>query len=425
MTYHTEFMIVAILNIYESITEESSITLETLERAFYTFQDILNSKEHLQTTFVFEEELENLIETIPGFSIEADELVIDDITIIYDELLLKYPTITEIDGYLDEYVQNLAIYQDLELPIPIDDTKEFFELNNNILRLYIKVAMNEFSGKDNRALLLTIKLLKSKLEEKVDNIDEVMLNKIKMCLAYHNGMILNENDEHFTNTAWKVILFGNRNQLRQLSYDKLEFLCELRDTDSGEIEPVDEEAEEKEYLFTEESDSEETYEIPLFLTYFFIKLNHFLRDYRNIISKETLEDLIIKKNLLLASSELDKIEEYYLKNGTIDTLNGPPIVEGTFTNNSFEIIKQTVTERTLSMDYTDIDIEKNPYLYPKLITNALFIRTFLDLSINENSKNDIIDLLVNNRFYKNADYSITTDIIDTFIFSGLNREKGL
>lgn len=425
MTYHTEFMIVAILNIYESMTEESSINLETLERAFYTFQDILNSKEHLETAFVFEEELENLVENIPGFSLEADELVIDDITIIYDELLLKYPITTEIDGYLDEYVQNLAIYQDLELPIPLEDTKEFFELNERILKLYIGASMNEFEGKDNRALLLTIKLLKNELEEKVDNADEVMINKIKMCLAYHNGMILSENEEHFTNSAWKVILFGNRNQLKQLSYDKLEFLCELRDTDSGEIEPIDEEDKKNKNLFVEESDPEETYEIPLFLTYFFIKLNHFLRDYRNLLSKETLEDLIIKKNLLLASSKLEKIEEHYLETGSLDTLEEPPIIEGTFTNSSFEVIKQTVTERTLSMDYRNDDIKKNPYLYPKLITNALFIRTFLDLSINQNSKDDITDLLVNNRFYKNADYTITTDIIDTFIFSGLNREKGL
>ena len=264
MTYHTEFMIVAILNIYESMTEESSINLETLERAFYTFQDILNSKEHLETAFVFEEELENLVETIPGFSLEADELVIDDITIIYDELLLKYPITTEIDGYLDEYVQNLAIYQDLELPIPLEDTKEFFALNERILKLYIGASMNEFEGKDNRALLLTIKLLKNELEEKVDNADEVMINKIKICLAYHNGMILSENEEHFTNSAWKVILFGNRNQLKQLSYDKLEFLCELRDTDSGEIEPIDEEDKKNKNLFAEESDPEETYEIPLF-----------------------------------------------------------------------------------------------------------------------------------------------------------------
>lgn len=81
-------------------------------------------------------------------------------------------------------------------------------------------------------------------------------------------------------------------------------------------------------------------------------------------------------------------------------------------------------ECTINLNITDKDALKYPHLYAKIITCVLFIKTYLTLSINENSKKDIIDLLTNSISYKNPDYKISTSIIDSIIFSdGFNLKK--
>ena len=62
MPYHTEIMILEILDLYNRTTEEDSINLELLEQAFYSAQDLINAREELEINNSFDEELDNLLD---------------------------------------------------------------------------------------------------------------------------------------------------------------------------------------------------------------------------------------------------------------------------------------------------------------------------------------------------------------------------
>ena len=59
--YHSELIFLDLFNIYQIMTEEDSIDLDILERAFYTFQDLINVKEGINVCNDFSEELDSLL----------------------------------------------------------------------------------------------------------------------------------------------------------------------------------------------------------------------------------------------------------------------------------------------------------------------------------------------------------------------------
>ena len=86
-------------------------------------------------------------------------------------------------------------------------------------------------------------------------------------------------------------------------------------------------------------------------------------------------------------------------------------------NKIFEELKNKVITCTISLNINDTNALTYPHLYATIITCALFIKTYLTLSINPNSKDDIIDLIINSMFYKKPHYKIATTIVDNIIFS--------
>jgi len=142
MPYHTEIMLLEIFDLYNRITNKESINLEILERTFYSFQDLINTREELEVNNNFDEEFENLLDKLSDyFTLDDEELIYnEDIDIIYDQLLLEFECedneLTYLDNYLGDYLENIIIYKDLELPIPINETKDIFSINQNIVSLY-------------------------------------------------------------------------------------------------------------------------------------------------------------------------------------------------------------------------------------------------------------------------------------------------
>ncbi|MBE6154302.1 MAG: hypothetical protein E7163_01835 [Firmicutes bacterium] len=229
MPYHTEIMFFEILKLNYYLTGNESLKLNILEEAFYALQDVINIKEELTINNIFEEELEKLLENFSNsFVIEDDEIIIsEDIELVYDEIIMKIPTLKEIDYAIQEYVQNVIVYKSLQIPVPIEETKELFEINLRIMQLYIMLGENEFKNKNIFSIISQIKVFTDMLKNKLNEIDNTMLYKIKMCCAHYNGRYLLDEEDYFTNSNWNIALFSNnRNQIYSLSYDKLQYLSE-------------------------------------------------------------------------------------------------------------------------------------------------------------------------------------------------------
>ena len=343
----------------------------------------------------------------------------ENIELVFDEILETYPILTEIDCALEEYVQNIIIYKSLNLTIPLKETSYIFQMNQKIMQLYIALAEADYYNKNTFSIITQIKVYLDKLKNEINEADNKMLNKIKMCCAYFNSLYLTDEEEYFANSSWSIALFSNNEkQLLSLSYDKIQYLCDFADE---EMNIEDEEilnsfiGEEIEEI---ENEGYESYdEITFFLTHYLIYLNKYIINNNNNIPKGILENLLAKKYLLLSLPELSNTEDYYLDNYTIDNLEAPTIPKSYFTEDSFQILLTKITECALSLDYSDKDIYKNPYLYTKIIINSLFIKTYLNLSINEEARKEIMYMIINTRYYKNDEYKIATQIIDNIIFT--------
>ena len=59
----------------------------------------------------------------------------------------------------------------------------------------------------------------------------------------------------------------------------------------------------------------------------------------------------------------------------------------------------------------------------KVIINLLLLKVYLDLSINEEVKKELIAEITNPNYYKNSEYSILTTYIDNIIFQDREKER--
>ena len=59
----------------------------------------------------------------------------------------------------------------------------------------------------------------------------------------------------------------------------------------------------------------------------------------------------------------------------------------------------------------------------KVIINLLLLKVYLDLSINEEVKKELIAEITNPSYYKNPGYSILTSYIDNIIFQDREKER--
>lgn len=287
--------------------------------------------------------------------------------------------------------------------------QEYFELNKELIRIFLKLGENEFYHYYDRLGFERLYRVTNELFEKLMSIDNSTLTKLKICFNYLDDKFLPNTTEPHNNSAWNTILFSNNPlYLYSLSYDYIQFLVTIIDPET------DEESEEilNEFFDSEYNSPEKLSDISYFLTIFLLELEKYLKDNPNTKAHEAL---LIKKYLLISTPELNHIEKYFLVNHSFDNYPEPPIPED-LNPESFEQLKNKVIECTTYLVANNQELTE-PHILGKVISAALFIKTYLEVSINPDSINDILDLIENSLFYKQLGYETITSLVDKIIFN--------
>ncbi len=392
---HSDIILFEIINFYNKITTEENIDILNLKLAFINILTSINETENTLYNFNFNECLESFINKYSDyFDLNNNILNFYDLENLELELANDIE-LSFIDDLIFVRVESANVCQALDIPIPYEDTKEYFDLNSKIMQTYINIAQLETNGISINFLNSYLQTLINNLKNKIIDQDELTLTKINLCISDLNSN-LNE-DGLFTTTGWHIALFSKKKEeIKKLKYERLSYLIE-----------------EEKYRQNNEEEAINDYEIPFFLTSFLIELNKYLH---TNISDKIKEKLIIKKYLLLSTPELKNIEDYYLNNFTIDNLELPNIPKY-YPKTAFNVLLEPVNCSVMSLDYSNEELAKNTFNMANLIINALFIKTFLELSQNTKEKQNIINLIRNSRFYNYPEfYSITINTINDIIF---------
>lgn len=423
---HSEIMLLEIIKLYVQASENDVLELNLLEDAFYTLEEILSNNLGISLDYEFNEEL-NKLENICNDLISIDEEAItflndDCLDLLEDQIILSLEDEDmEFDQCIPEYIYNICIYKNLGINPPIEEYQDILNICFTMIKDYELLGYQEVKmGKANFYLQSLIKAMKEKYQELYADLSHQDVSKIKVILAYLNDLYLLDGDSNFINSAWYIILFShNLKQFHFLEYERLfhsineeeeeygedddDFLGEILDIDSQQV------SSECSYLDDE---------ISFFLSYYTILLNKSLKE---LNSSDCLTLLLIKKYLLIAIQP--EMEDFYLKNGTIDTLKLPELKQEWLDERSFTSLYLIAAESVNSFNYMDATITSE--MYADMIIRAVFIKSFLDLCINKENINDIKMRICNSDFYKNPNYSIATNIIDDIIFRTQDMDLSL
>ena len=159
-------------------------------------------------------------------------------------------------------------------------------------------------------------------------------------------------------------------------------------------------------------------ELEYFLANYILYLNSFIHQIDNSELKRLLTS---KKYLLLSIGDLEDTEEYYLNSGTLDSLPLPPFIKEWFNPNSFEFLIGNFEEILANIRISNQDMTTASQ--SKVIINLLLLKVYLELSINEEVKKELIAEITNPNYYKNPEYSILTTYIDNIIFQDREIER--
>ena len=213
------------------------------------------------------------------------------------------------------------------------------------------------------------------------------------------------------NANWYVAMFGNN--FTSLYYDRV---FRSLNEEVWESDYQDEEDELDDLLEIEETEylDEQNY----FVSVYTFRLEEFLP----MVSNKKARDMLnVRKHLLMAINE--DIENDYVKMGKLDITKIPPIDDHMLSINSFSCFYPIVLERISDLNCLDRNITEAKYA--SMIMSAIFIRTFLDLSIDQVKRQEIERQITNKGFYKQNSYSIASFLIDNIIFyqNGLGLQR--
>jgi hypothetical protein len=434
MEYHSVYLIFELLYLKYQATSDSSIRIEYLRDAFYELEFNVNEINNCNQEVDFESELEKILEDFSCIFETCDDeisFVDEDPGDLYEaipDFLDEEPT--AIDLNMEDFVYEDNIYQALRLTPPLEEMQSIFEINKTILFLYELIAKLEIEGKDTTPARKLISFHKACLKDFFKSIDNATFLKIKICLGHYNDKYLTNETKTNINASWYLALLSNSKHAKKvLSYDKLFHYIDK------ETEPEDEEdtIESKDLIetsFNREISEEQTPEEYLAETCFIAdELEYFLANYilylNSFISKidnpEIKRLLISKKYLLLSIGDLEDTEEYYLNSGTLDRLPIPSYVKEWFNPKSFDFLIGNFEEILESIRISNQDMVATNQ--SKVIINLLLLKVYLDLSINEEVKKELIAEITNPNYYKNSEYSILTTYIDNIIFQDREKER--
>lgn len=421
MHLHSDIAILELLKIYFYGTNNDTINIENLKSSFEILLFIVNEENKIHINYDFDHELEDFLEKYADYiKREQDNLFLTgEITDLDIAVTDSHEKFTLLDYDIQDIVFDSRIYNALRIPQPISETKDYFDLNREIIQMYLALGKNESQNYFDSAIITRLKRVINDLNELLNNADYATITKLKILTRYYGECALTGDDEPYCNATWYIILFlSNPNKLYTLSYERIEFIVERIDPETPEedeglldsfFQKLNDETEEV-YERNKELSENELDEIPYFITIFLISLIEYLKINPDTIAKE---GLLIKKYLLLGCPELSHLEKYFLEHNSLDDYPIPPFIDQD--EETFECLKETVISCIENLFPENSKLNK-PHILSKVITCALFIKTFLSTSINENSKKEIINLIANSPYYKKPSYIEASKIIDTIIF---------
>ena len=410
---HSEVLFLKLIHLYQIFTDETKVDIESLEQAFNSLVYLCSNHTDIPVELDFLEELKKLEENYDDlFLIDDDFVGFKD----YDALTMHIMIFeqvqdeaTELDQEIDSIIQNFIIYQDLHIPIPFNEYEYLFQINSNIIFYHLVLANKE---SNNTCQLKDAKLLKfftELLDYHLLLLDEEDYIKVNSILTYYNQKYLSDNMFH--NANWHVAMFGNN--VAPLYYDRVfrslneEIVLEDYQDEENELDNLIE-FDDTEYL------DEQNY----FISIYTFRLEEFLPA---VTDKRVRELLNVRKHLLMAINS--DMENDYAETGTIDISKMPKTDESLFTNDSFSSFYSIVLERIQDLNCLDRNITSEKYA--SMIMSAIFIRTFLDLSIDKEKEQEIARQITSRDFYKQTSYSTASFLIDNIIFyqNGLGLQR--
>ena len=410
---HSEVLFLKLIHLYQIFTDETKVDIESLEQAFNSLVYLCSNHTDIPVELDFLEELKKLEENYDDlFLIDDDFVGFKD----YDALTMHIMIFeqiqdeaTELDQEIDSIIQNFIIYQDLHIPIPFNEYEYLFQINSNIIFYHLVLANKE---SNNTCQLKDAKLLKfftELLDYHLLLLDEEDYIKVNSILTYYNQKYLSDNMFH--NANWHVAMFGNN--IAPLYYDRVfrslneEIVLEDYQDEENELDNLIE-FDDTEYL------DEQNY----FISIYTFRLAEFLPA---VTDKRVRELLNVRKHLLMTINS--DMENDYAETGTIDISKMPKTDESLFTNDSFSSFYSIVLERIQDLNCLDRNITSEKYA--SMIMSAIFIRTFLDLSIDKEREQEIARQITSRDFYKQTSYSTASFLIDNIIFyqNGLGLQR--
>lgn len=437
MKYHSVYMIFNLLYLKNQVEQDSSIKIDDLRGAFYEYQDNINRINNVQQELDFDSEIETIIEDFSSIFIEYNDeisFVDEDPDNLYElipELLDDEPT--PIDIYMEDCLSNESIFFALKLNPPFEQMQNIFETNKAILTLYKLIAKLESEHKDPSTAIKLIRFHKNNLKEFFTQIDKETRIKIKLCLAHYNEKYLSDEASPNINANWHIALLSNDQRLRySLTYDKIYSYIDEEYEESEELESQDlvssfglDDTSEEEQADSLPTDflADTCYvadEVEYFLANYILYLNSYINKEQN---SEIKKLLLERKYLLLSTNVLDDVEDYYLENGSLDTMPLPSYIKDWFTPKSFDFLVGNFEEILANIRISNDQITSAET--SNIAINLLLLKCFLDLSIDTQTKAELLSELTSSDYYKNPNYLVTTELIDKIIFphKGIDRTR--
>lgn len=421
---HGECLIYELLNLTEEITNDSTVSLDVLEDAFYKLQDLINSKTNKKSCLVFKEVLEELeINYSDAFNISEKEISFALETDAVFELICT--NLEEQQTYFDDTIvsniHNLIIYDALNLPITFTEIKNLIDMSKNIFCLYESLRKYELENKNTTSILKLIAFFKYQMKNYLKEASQSTLTKIKMALAYYNSQILSYDELNIpnVNAPWHIVLLYDEGNLKKFSFiDRIEAYIELEEERRYQEEEQMENQEEQQFSFLNDISLEscEYDDVTYFFIYYLLLLDQYTKE---IYNKKEKSYLLKKKYGLLNSADLTDLEDTLLENGALENYIFE-INKDVLNTHSFDFLIPNFEEILKNSRQSDINIDIHHEIKPFIIINLLLLKGYLDLSINEEIKNELIEEIKNNQYYKNPNYTILTHLIDHIIF----KEQG-
>ena len=406
---HSEIMLLEIIRLYVNSVHDEPLDVENLEKAFYTLEEIAGTNLGIPLEYEFYSELEKFENICDGIiNIDENQIYIEDdenLDILENQVLVSLENEDmSLDGFVSEYVYNIGLYKDLGIKPPFHEYQDILNLSTNILKCYKLLAFQEAIGAKTDHFYALLKHMVETYEKLYKDLQFEDVFQLKVILSYLSDQYLLDDDCDFINSDWYIVLFSkNLEQQKFLNYERL-------------FSSVNEE--DKEY--EDELDEEEISDIPQKTTYLFDETRFFinyytvlLNQYLEHVSIDTVKANLVLKKYMLISINSD-IEEYYLQNKTIDSLQLPELKKEWLTEQSFTSLYLLAYESVLFLNVKDDMMQDD--VYSDMVLRAIFIRTFLDLCINEENVLSVKNKIMQSDFYRNNDYKVANQLIDEVIF---------